>query len=215
MTTDNVCENNGLVTLAGGTPLNGVYSGNGVSTDGTNYFFDPSFGDQTITYTYTDGLACSDVATAPFTVNPLPNVTLILADNDACIDEATVTLTGGLPAGGTYSGVGVVDLGGGMYGFTPASGDQMITYTYEDVNGCENTATEMFTIYPLPTASITETDMSGSTNDDGIICAGDHVGLVLPPLRMLVQPLGSPPPSGYSKSSWFILLGFPFAAGDV
>ncbi len=71
------CEDDPAVTLSGGTPAGGTYSGNGVS--GTS--FDPvvaGVGTHTITYTYTDGISgCSGTAQQPLyvvicgAVNPL------------------------------------------------------------------------------------------------------------------------------------------------
>jgi len=48
----------------------------------------------------------------------------------------------GTPAGGVYSGSGITE-NGGIFSFDPAiagTGDQTITYTYSDENGCENYA---------------------------------------------------------------------------
>lgn len=81
------------------------------------------------------------------TVNPLPTVTLANFD-DVCIDAAEVTLAGGSPAGGTYSGTGVT--AGKFNPATAGEGTHTITYTYND--GCEASATSTITVQPLPTA---------------------------------------------------------------
>ncbi|MEZ5083177.1 MAG: T9SS type A sorting domain-containing protein [Bacteroidales bacterium] len=53
-------------------------------------------------------------------------------------------LTGGTPAGGTYSGNGV---SGGMFDPSAAGiGEHTITYTYTDPNFCTNTATALLTV---------------------------------------------------------------------
>ena len=52
-----VCLNSTDITL-GGTPSGGVWTGTGVSGTQPNYVFQPSFGTQTLTYTYTDGNSC-------------------------------------------------------------------------------------------------------------------------------------------------------------
>ena len=49
------------------------------------------------------------------------------------------------------------------------------TVTITDGEAC--TATASAQVFALPTVMITETDMSGTTNDDGIICAGDAATL--------------------------------------
>lgn len=96
----------------------------------------------TTTYTFTATSApgeCNSNGSMTITVNPLPTVTLG-AFNDLCIYNSAVALGGGSPAGGDYSGTGV---SGGS--FDPAAaglGSTVVTYTYEDANGCENTATQ-------------------------------------------------------------------------
>lgn len=61
-----------------------------------------------------------------------------------CDYTPVFTLTGGLPAGGTYSGTGV---GTGLFDPSFAGlGTHTITYSYVDVNGCENSATQSITI---------------------------------------------------------------------
>ncbi|MBK9193061.1 MAG: putative Ig domain-containing protein, partial [Crocinitomicaceae bacterium] len=60
-----VCEDDAVFALTGGSPLGGTYSGTGVS--GGN--FDPAnSGTFTITYDYTDGNGCSNAATADISV---------------------------------------------------------------------------------------------------------------------------------------------------
>src|SRR5690606_35605492 len=56
-----------------GSPTGGIWSGTGVTGDQTNgYVFDPSFGTQTITYTFTNGNGCANSDVTTITVNPLP-----------------------------------------------------------------------------------------------------------------------------------------------
>jgi hypothetical protein len=60
--------------LGGGTPTGGVYSGTGITDDGNGmtYSFDPAaagVGMHTITYSYTDGNGCSDMAEGVVEVN--------------------------------------------------------------------------------------------------------------------------------------------------
>lgn len=82
-------------------------------------------------------------ASALLTVNPLPIVSLA-PFSTVCINWTPVTLTGGSPAGGTYSGNAV---SGGV--FDPAAagaGMHTITYTYADVNGCSDTAQQLINV---------------------------------------------------------------------
>lgn len=135
-----VCSNEGIVTLSGGLPAGGTYSGTGVT--GTD--FDPSVGTETITYTVGGGTACESSASQVFTVNTAPTVALSLATTSTCVNYNAFTLSGGTPAGGTYSGTGV-----NAGSFDPAVagiGTTSITYDFTDGNGCSNSASATVTV---------------------------------------------------------------------
>ena len=131
-----VCSNASAVTLSGATPAGGAYSGTSVASGE----FDPSIGagTYTITYTYTDANNCSSEVDADITVNDAPSVTQS-AFTDLCSGDPSVTLTGGAPAGGTYSGTGVT--AGSFSPATAGAGTHTITYAYTDANGCSANAT--------------------------------------------------------------------------
>jgi len=113
----------------------------------------------------TDANNCENMSVASVTVNALPIVTLSTASvNLQCVTVNSVTLDGGTPLNGAYSGTGVV---AGV--FSPSAvgvGTYTITYAFTDGNNCSNSAsdfitvdactgiqnlkTESFTIYPNP-----------------------------------------------------------------
>lgn len=137
----NLCENASAVTLVA-SPAGGTFTG---STGVSGNTFNPSglSGSITLTYTYTDGNACSGSATSTFNVNALPTVTLGTF-TAVCSDVAPFALTGGLPAGGTYSGTGVSGAN-----FDPSAatiGSNAITYVFTDGNGCSASATQSITV---------------------------------------------------------------------
>jgi hypothetical protein len=102
---NDVCIDDAAFTLTGGAPTGGVYSGTGVS----NGQFNPAnsgAGTFPIRYIYTNSNGCSDTATSNQVVRPLPNVTFANLP-DVCLNTSQYPLTGGSPAGGTYSGTGV------------------------------------------------------------------------------------------------------------
>ncbi|MDY0348855.1 MAG: T9SS type A sorting domain-containing protein [Tenuifilaceae bacterium] len=77
----------------------------------------------------------------------LPTVTLPAID-PLCFNAEPLTLAGGLPEGGIYSGNGVTD---GI--FSPAdagAGFHTITYSYTDENGCTFAASQDITVYEAP-----------------------------------------------------------------
>jgi gliding motility-associated-like protein len=136
-----VCSNITTVALAG-SPAGGTFTGTGV----TGATFNTSAGTQTITYSYSDALGCSNSATAVITVNQQP---VVNAGNytSVCSDATDIALVGS-PVGGTFSGTGVTGSN-----FDPSAGTQTITYSYTDGNGCSNTANTSITVNSLPVVS--------------------------------------------------------------
>jgi PKD repeat protein len=159
-----MCIDEPAFTLSGGTPEGGLYSGTGVSGD----MFDPmtaGAGDHLITYTFEDANGCVNDTSQTITVFDLPVVTFD-ALADICVDEAGVTLVGGMPAGGTYSGTGVSS---GMFDPMLAGvGTHTITYDYTDANGCSNMASQDITVNALPQPYI---------GADTAVCAGQDITL--------------------------------------
>ena len=100
-----MCIDHAPIQLTGGLPVGGTYTGAGVS----NGWFDPIVagpGTHSIRYEYSDSVSCSGFATTNIVVNPLPVVNL-WPQSPVCIDFGPVSLGGGTPAGGIYSGNGV------------------------------------------------------------------------------------------------------------
>lgn len=136
-----VCTNGGVVNLVA-SPAGGVFSG---STAVSGSTFDPAgmtAGLVTLTYTFTDVNNCSGTATSTFTVNAAPTVTLGTF-TDVCSSASSFALSGGLPAGGTYSGTAVT--GGNFDPATATVGANTITYTVTE-NGCTGTAAQTITV---------------------------------------------------------------------
>ena len=101
--------------------------------------------------TVTDAYGCSATDNVMITVIPLPTVTLDPIP-DVCVNDASFTLTGGNPVGGTYSGPGV---SAGIFDPSVAgSGIHNITYTYTDGSGCTNTASQTVTVYALTSVTL-------------------------------------------------------------
>ena len=157
------CVSSTTYALSGGTPAGGTYSGPGVT--GTNFNASSAgTGTHTITYTFTNGSGCTNTATNTITVNALPAVTFTGTLTAQCASSTTYALSGGLPAGGTYSGTGVT--GTNFNASSAGTGTHTITYTYTNGSGCTNTATNTITVNatPLsPTGASPQTFCSGTT----------------------------------------------------
>lgn len=100
------------------------------------------------TYTVTNTIAASGSCpmvddTYSVTINALPTVALG-SFSQVCVYNPAFALTGGTPAGGSYSGTGVS--GGNFNPSTAGLGTKTITYAYTDANGCANTATNSIVV---------------------------------------------------------------------
>ena len=100
-----------------------------------------------------DGLIDEDAPVVSLT--PFPPV---------CINDPAFSLTGGSPAGGTYSGQGVS--AGQFDPATAGTGTHTITYSYTDANNCTGTATATIAVNAMPTVAIAgfpQTSLCGVT----------------------------------------------------
>jgi hypothetical protein len=191
-----VCIDVPSFTLSGGSPSGGIYSGTGVSSGQ----FNPAIagtGQHLIRYVYTNTAGCSDTAQKNIAVNPLPTVSFSSLPS-VCLNVPTVVLSGGSPAGGTYSGNGVNN-----DEFSPlvtGAGTFLISYLYTDSLGCSGSDTSNITVNTLPAVTFpampavcqntgpvtltngtpaggtyTGTAVSGNTFYTGIAGAGQHL----------------------------------------
>jgi len=123
-------------TFEGGDPA--------ISTDQNPEVNYTTTGSWDVTLTVSDGTNENTIEMADYiTINANPEVTLDAFDT-ACLNWPAFELTGGMPAGGEYSGTGVSN---GM--FDPATagvGSHEITYTYTDENDCENSAVQTLVV---------------------------------------------------------------------
>ena len=164
--TTTFCNGENAVTLTGASPSGGTFSGNGVT--GTS--FNPTaagVGNSAITYSFTDANGCSNSATSSFSVVANPNVTLG-SFSAICSDAAPITLSGGSPIGGTFSGAGV---SGTTFNPSQAStGVNTITYSFTNAQGCEGTASSTIQVNASPNAQITSPNGT-------VICSGTPLNL--------------------------------------
>ncbi|MBK8825656.1 MAG: hypothetical protein IPO26_02860 [Saprospiraceae bacterium] len=164
----NICAGaSAKLTASGGTSLYMEYcqqAGISVTPTGTTTY--------TVTVTNTNG--CTDTEVTTITVNPLPTAAISIAEtsgttnNDGIIcTGATSTLTA---SGGTIYVWSTAATTAGI-SVTP-TGTTTYTVTVTNTNGCTDTEVTTITVNPLPTAAIAVAETSGTTNNDGTICAG-------------------------------------------
>ena len=90
--------------------------------------------------------------TYSLTVNTYPTVVFSPIPISPCENDAPLLVSGGSPAGGTYTGTGV---SGNLFDPSLAgSGTHIITYTYTDSSGCSNVDTASITVNSLPSVSV-------------------------------------------------------------
>ena len=107
----------------------------------------------TTTYTFTPNTGqCANTATMTVTVNQLPTVTLA-SFNSVCDTAGIVNLTGGSPAGGTYSGTSVSN---NSFNTSVGIGSYPITYSYTNSNGCSSTATQNLVVISCAGSNVIE-----------------------------------------------------------
>jgi hypothetical protein len=161
-----VCSNSGTATLSGGSPAGGIWLGLNVSGSS----FDPSGGSQNITYTYSDGNGCSASDSKNFPVNTAPTVTLN-SFTAVCDNSGPFTLSGGSPAGGTWSGVNVSGSS-----FDPTGGSQLITYSYSDGNGCSASDAKNLPVNTAPAVSLSSFTAVCSNSGSATLSGGSPAG---------------------------------------
>ncbi|MGK7390101.1 MAG: DUF6443 domain-containing protein [Candidatus Cyclobacteriaceae bacterium M2_1C_046] len=145
--TQSACKNSGNITLTGGSPTGGTWSGNYVSSGVFNTSTAPA-GNHIVTYSFTDSKGCTNSDTKTFTVNALPTVDAG-SNQSACKNSGNITLTGGSPTGGIWSGNYVSS---GVFNTSTApAGNHTVTYSFTDAKGCVNSDIKTFTVNALPT----------------------------------------------------------------
>lgn len=161
-----VCENDYPFTLNNGFPAGGTYSGAGV----TGNTFSPAqagVGTHAVVYTYQDAYGCVNSISDSIEVFAVPLVELPLAFSNVCTNEQPITLTEGIPAGGVYSGSGVVDTL--LFPTHLATGVSNVFYTYTDpATGCYSSDTAQIHIHLPPVAF---------AGNDTSICKGETIVL--------------------------------------
>lgn len=122
------------LTVSGGNPSYTFSWSNAAVTEDIS-----GLGAGVYTVVVVDINSCSDSLSVTLNQPAPPVVTLALPQDTICTADAPMTLTGGSPAGGTWSGTGVT--GSTFNPATAGAGTATITYTYTDANtGCSSTA---------------------------------------------------------------------------
>lgn len=141
---------NFIWSFNGGTPSNQFTSG----PHNISYTTDGTFATSLVV---TDGINFESDTVYVVVSSSVPNATFSPSVNSFCSSDAPITLSGGLPAGGTYFGPGVTN---GIFDPTAAgAGIHNICYVYTENGGCSDTACQVFTVIQGPDATIIDQDL--------------------------------------------------------
>lgn len=169
-----------MITVNGPVSYNQSFTicdGTSVTVGTSNY---TSAGNYTDVLTGPNG--CDSTVYTEVLVNPAPSTT-ITVPNDTVCENAGFQAIDGTPAGGVFSGSGL--MGASFYPGIAGIGTHTLTYTYTDGNGCAGSSTATIfvdgclgiedqksnglAIYPNPTSGILTIDMGTNQPDHKII----------------------------------------------
>ncbi len=162
------------LTANGGTtytwsPTSGLSSGSGTTVSAN-----PS-GTSTYVITGTDANGCTNTASVTITVNALPTVNASPATAAICAGQST-----GITASGATSYIWspTTGLSSGSGAAVSASPSSSTTYTVTgtDGNGCNNTASSMITVNPLPVVNAGPDATICPTNSTQLTVTGPPAG---------------------------------------
>jgi hypothetical protein len=147
---------NGSINLipTGGTPGYSFNWSNGAITEDLATLTADSY-----SVTGTDANGCTFSTTITLTDPPLPVISLSLEDT-ICSDFPSFVLTGESPTGGVYFGTGVS--AGSFNPATASIGNNFITYSFTDINGCTASSTVVINVDLC--AGIATYDATGTVN---------------------------------------------------
>lgn len=90
------------------------------------------------------------IAPTQFKIMPTnPSVSFVLSNNQVCDDDSSIVITGGLPVGGEYSGIGISN---NILNLSQINqpGDYLISYKYQDSSYCPTKIFDTLTISEIP-----------------------------------------------------------------
>jgi uncharacterized delta-60 repeat protein len=185
------CAGNSLTLNANsGTGLTYQWQNNGTNISGatSSSYIATTNGSYAVVITNSNNCSTTSNSTS-ITVNSLPNVNLGTVTSPVCVNNSAISLIGS-PAGGVFSGNGVVGSN-----FNPAisgTGTFTVSYTYTDANNCTASAsqpvivnacvgladleTKKITIYPNPTINKITIELEASLINNATIEIYDVVG---------------------------------------
>ena len=148
---DTLCVDQGVFQLPGFSPPGGTWSGIGI-IDAQQGLFEPSLaGGGNVSLIYSVGTGNCQVKDSieifVIQIEVEPGT-----DEEFCLDNPSIQLSGFSPIGGYWTGLGIVDSISGIFDIALAGvGSHPITYIYNDpILGCEFSASKTITVHAMP-----------------------------------------------------------------
>ncbi len=171
-----VCSNDTLtISELGGSATSWTWSSNGNATiisinDSSSKVVGMVDGEIFSVYVEDDD-GCNNSATTTIQVNPKPTNVTSSNYGTYCSSSPVFPLTGGSPAGGYYSGLGVSNnnYDASLVGFGSSIENVDILYIYSDVNGCKDTSISQLTVQKAPDVELTSSFLSLSPTNPSYI----------------------------------------------
>jgi PKD repeat protein len=152
-------RSNGLLDLGNGKAV--FFPAEAAARAGSARPIDPPTSHR-IVYRFTNPEGCDSTISRIIRVLPLPQPDIISSKRDYCLDDAIDTLSGRpLPVAGitsgSFSGLGITDLGDGRALFNPrvAKVSSPIRYNFVNADGCSNFTLVNLNVLPLPVSYFT------------------------------------------------------------
>lgn len=121
--------------------------------------------------TTTDANGCSQVTSYSITISCASSFVTLAPFTAVCSNGGLIPLSGGSPAGGTYSGTGVSGSN-----FNPSVGSQIITYSFTDGQGCADNDAQAITVNSAPVVTLNATDLNPCLTDGSVTLTGSPSG---------------------------------------
>ncbi len=138
-------------------PPNGTWSPNIFLNDSCLVIDDLLVGATTATYSIGSG-ACLSSESITINVIDTTVITFAVPIETFCENDGIISLQGFTPAGGTWSGTGVIDAVNGLIdvGIIGAGNAALISYSFTNSNECESIANKTIIVEGLPEATLSQ-----------------------------------------------------------
>ncbi len=168
---DSMCLVNSLIIL-NGNPVGGQLIGDGLIGNELN-LLSAGVGTHTYTYSLEQENGCSSFISRDILVFDLPSVSFTGLNTFYTDTDEQDTLIG-IPAGGTFTGPGILD--SIFYPSIVENGFHTITYSFTNQNGCTNTVAQEVEIFAENSVFIAGLASYFCENDPPITLTGNPIG---------------------------------------